>query len=168
MINDSYLRLSTDQAPVDSAGSTSYPAGSGGASWSANYIDLLKNRNLGDGLALDAQLLCTAALTTDQTWGVLIQLGATPYATAGITIGSFGYIGGTTSGYNQARKLTVGNKVICRLAPYIGSLGLRYLYATYINHTLTTAVAGRFTIDIVQSLQVPQANLAYSGGFTIT
>jgi hypothetical protein len=168
MIGDHFLRLSEAQAPVNSSGTTAYPAGIGGFAYSANYVDLLKNRNMGDGESLDVQLLVTEAMTTDQTWGAIVMLGTTPYSTAGITIGSFGYLGGATASYAVARKLALGSKVTCRLTPHLASLGLRYLYVVFVNHTSTTATAGKFTIDIVQTLQVPQSNLVYPGGFAVT
>ena len=167
MINDNFLRLSENQGPVDSAGSASYPSGNGGVAYSANYIDLQNNRDIGDGSDMECQLYCTQALSTDQTWGVLVMVGATPYAVSGTTVASFGYIGGASSAYNAAKKLAVSDRLVCSISPLTFSLGERYLYVHFINHAITTSIAGKFTIDICQTTETTSGSLHYPGGFSV-
>lgn len=169
MINDNYLRLSLNQAPQDGNGNNSYPSGAGGSSYSANYIDLLQARDIGDGTDLEVQLYCDQALSTDQSWVVSLVVNANPNALAGsIHVASFGIIGGAASGYTIARKVVAGERLVASISPLTFSLGARYMYVLYTNIGSTTSINGRFTIDICQTTQTSSGNLSYPGGFSVT
>lgn len=168
MIPDQFLRLSDNQGPVDSSGNATYPSGAGGQAYSANYIDLLQTRDIGDGTELQVQLYCTQVLTTDQSWVVLVVQSPNVYSLANaLIVGSFGLIGGATAGFQPIKKLAVGERLVCSLNPLTFSLGGRYLYLVYMNLGGITAIQGKFTVDICHSTIGTSGSLSYPGGFTV-
>lgn len=172
MIADQFLQLSNNQAPVDSAGTTTYPAVNNAYAYSANYIDLLQIRDIGDGSDLEVQLFCTEAMSANTITSVLVVAGTSPYANGNgqtITIGSFGMIGGISGGANVLRRLAVGDRLVTSLSPTTFSLGFRYLYVIFCNHsTSVVSTTGKFTIDVCSTTQTTSSNLSYPGGFTVS
>jgi hypothetical protein len=172
MINDYFLRLSENQAPVSSAGTANtYPvANMGTQAFSANYIDLLQNRDIGDGGDMEVQLTCTEALTSTQIWSAQVTLGATPYsvASSALPVANLGFLLGASAGTYPGFKLAVGDRIIASISPLTLSLGLRYLYVVFTNHAGATATAGKFTIDICHTTQTSSGSLSYPVGYTVT
>lgn len=175
MISDNFLRLSEAQSPVNSSGNAAWPAAAAanvpGLAYSANYVDLLQARDIGDGNDLNVQLYCTEGLSSDQTWSATIVLTAAPYTlvAGSLIVGSFGFIGGAAAaaGFLPIRKLTVGDRLVARISPLTFSLGLRYLYVVFSNHAATQSTAGKFTIDVCTETETTSGGLSYPIGYTV-
>jgi hypothetical protein len=143
MITDKLLRVSEAQALTTTAVST-------------DKVDLSQARDIGEGEDLFMVFTVGTALTggTSVNFTVTVADDAA-LSTNATTIGMSGVI--------AAASLTAGAQFTVRLNPLIGSLGRRYLGATYT--IVGTFSAGTVTADIVTDIQ--DGKKFYASGFTV-
>ena len=143
MITDKFLRVSDAQAVTTTAVST-------------DKIDLSQAREIGEG----DDLFMVFTVGTAFAGGTSINFNVTvaddaALSTNATTIGMSGVI--------VTASLTAASQFIVRLNPQIGSLGRRYLGATYT--VVGTMSAGTVTADIVSDIQ--DGKKFYAGGFAV-
>lgn len=143
MITDKLLRVSEAQALTTTAVST-------------DKIDLSTARDMGEG----EDLFMVFTVGTAFAGGTSINFNVTvaddaALSTNATTIGMSGVI--------VTASLTAGAQFTVRLNPLIGSLGRRYLGATYT--IVGTMSAGTVTADIVTDIQ--DGKKFYASGFTV-
>ena len=143
MITDKFLRVSDAQAVTTTAVST-------------DKIDLSQAREIGEG----DDLFMVFTVGTAFAGGTSINFNVTvaddaALSTNATTVGMSGVI--------VTASLTAASQFIVRLNPQIGSLGRRYLGATYT--VVGTMSAGTVTADIVTDIQ--DGKKFYAGGFAV-
>lgn len=143
MITDKLLRVSEAQALTTTAVST-------------DKIDLSTARDMGEG----EDLFMVFTVGTAMAGGTSINFQVTvadneALTTNATTIGMSGVI--------LTAALTAGAQFMVRLNPLVGSLGRRYLGATYT--IVGTMSAGTVTADIVTDIQ--DGKKFYASGFTV-
>ena len=145
MITDKYLRLSENQEVLTSAVST-------------NTIDLSQARDIGEGKPLYMVFTVTTAFT--RAAGALT-------VTMNVLTDDDAALGSPTTlastGAIAKADLTAGAQFVLQIPPAIGSKGLRYPGASFINSA--TADTGKVTVDIVEAFQ--DGKKYYPSGYTV-
>jgi hypothetical protein len=143
MITDKFLRVSDAQALTTTAVST-------------DKVDLSQARDIGEGEDLFAVFTVGTAFAGGTSVNMAMVVADDAALTTNVTtIAMTGVV--ATAG------LTAGAQFTVRLNPLIGSLGRRYLGASYT--VVGTYTAGTVTADIVHDIQ--DGKKFYASGFTV-
>ena len=145
MITDIFLRCSTDQAITATAVST-------------DKIDLGTARDIGEGKPL------YMVFTVTQTFLTLTSLTFNIVTDDDAALGSPTVRTSTGAITLASGGLAAGKQYALQIPPMIGSLGERYLGATYTVGG-SSATAGKVTCDIVETIQ--DGTKYYASGFTV-
>lgn len=142
MITDAFLRVSDAQAITADAVST-------------NTIDLSVARDVGEGKQL------FMVFTVTEAFNNLTSLALQVITSASADLSSATVRGSTSV---LLAGLAAGTQFIVPLPPLVGSLGQRYLGASY-DVTGTAPSTGKVTADIVETIQ--DGKKYYASGFTV-
>ena len=151
MITDAYLRLSDAQGAITATTN------------STNVIDLLQNREIGEGEDIFANFDVVVTGTGSGTVTLSMVTADDAALTTNVTtlVASAALVGTALVAVGSAKPL--GTVINLRLPPSVGSLGRRYLGAVYTVSGTVGAV--KFTTDIVTDIQDGQK--FYASGFKL-
>lgn len=147
MITDKNLRVSTDQTLKLN----------GTSAVSDSSIDLSVARDIGEGKGLFFNFALTTAVSAGTSVEFKVVIDDNEDLSTATTIASSGAI--------LKASLVKGKNIVVPIPPAIGSLGKRYLGATYTVVGDNSAGAGAVTADIVETIQ--DGKKFYASGFSV-
>lgn len=147
MITDKNLRVSTDQTLKLN----------GTSAVSDSSIDLSVARDIGEGKGLFFNFALTTAVSAGTSVEFKVVIDDNEDLSTATTIASSGAI--------LKASLVNGKNIVVPIPPAIGSLGKRYLGATYTVVGDNSAGAGAVTADIVETIQ--DGKKFYASGFSV-
>ena len=147
MITDKNLRVSTDQTLKLNGTSVV----------SDSSIDLSVARDIGEGKGLFFNFALTTAVSAGTSVEFKVVIDDNEDLSTATTIASSGAI--------LKASLVKGKNIVVPIPPAIGSLGKRYLGATYTVVGDNSAGAGAVTADIVETIQ--DGKKFYASGFSV-